>query len=116
MNKIQTTTIPYDIYESPKELVIIIPIAWVSQESIKLQIKKYQLHISGMRNKIKLKDDLVPKQEKCYRWPIEINIDLPPNIYFDKIHSKLSKDNVLSIIIPKNIIPDNIAVEIDKER
>ena len=108
-------SIPYDIFESPKELVIIIPVAGVSQDSISLKIDQYKLHIKAMRKRPQLKDDLVPKQEKCYRGPVSLIIDLPPNIYFDRIHSKLSKDNVLSIIIPKNIIPDQIPVELDRE-
>lgn len=108
-------SIPYDLFQSSKEIVVLLPLWWVLQESIDISINEYKLHITAERVQPTLKDDLVPKQEKCYRWPISLTIDLPPNIYFDKIHSKLSKSNILTIVIPKNIIPDNIPIELEME-
>jgi hypothetical protein len=34
-------------------------------------------------------------------------------VYFDKIHSKLSADNILQIIVPKALIPEKIALEVE---
>lgn len=38
--------IPYDIYESPQELVIILPLGGVEKDSLKLAIKDYRLVIT----------------------------------------------------------------------
>ena len=40
-------------------------------------------------------------------------IDLPAQVYFDKIHSKLTAENVLEVVVPKNIVPDQIALEVE---
>ena len=53
-------------------------------------------------------------KEECYRWNLEQRIDLPPQIYFDKIHSKLTPENILQIIIPKALDPEKITLEIEK--
>ena len=106
--------IPYDLFESPKELLIIIPLGWVEKKSVHAHIKDYTLIITGERQFPQTKKDLVPAKEHCYRWPVEMRIPLPPTLYFEKIHSSLSATNILSIVIPKNIIPEQIAIEIEK--
>lgn len=105
--------IPYDIYESPNEVVIIMPLWWVKKESISLKVEDYRLILSWVREKIWLRDDFIPLKEECYWGEIRTVIELPPQSYFDKIHSKLSNDSVLQIIIPKAIIPDEIQVELE---
>jgi len=105
--------IPYDIYESPQELVVFLPLWGVKKESLSLSIKDYKLIISWERIKPLIKDNLIPLKESCYWWPIYQEIDLPPQIYFDKIHSKLSADNVLQIVVPKALIPEKIALEVE---
>jgi hypothetical protein len=42
-------------------------------------------------------------------------IDIPPQVYFDKIHSKLTLDNTLQIIVPKALVPDKIMLEVEYE-
>ncbi len=108
--------IPYDIYESPQEIVILLPLGWVKKESLKLTIKDYRLVIIGERIKPKVKDHLIPLKEECYRWPIDQVIDLPPQVYFDKIHSKLTPDNTLQIIVPKALVPDKISLEVEYDK
>ena len=105
--------IPYDIYESQNEIVIIIPLAWVKKEDISINIDNYKLIITWNREKILLKEDFIPLKEECYRWKIQLEIDLPPQSYFDKIHSKISSDNVLQIIVPKALIPEKIELEVE---
>jgi HSP20 family molecular chaperone IbpA len=112
-NKEEMPTIPYDIYESPQELVLFLPLWGVKKESLSLSIKDYKLVISGERIQPMIKDNLLPLKESCYRWPIQQEIDLPPQVYFDKIHSKLSADNILQIIVPKALIPEKIALEVE---
>lgn len=107
--------IPYDMYESPQELVIIMPLGGIKKETIELNIKDYRLIISGERPKPTLKDDFMLVKEDCYRGPINQILDLPPQVYFDKIHSKISADNVLHIIIPKAIVPEKIDLEIEND-
>lgn len=108
--------IPYDIYESPQEIVILLPLWWVKKESLQLDIKDYRLVISGERIKPKTKDNLIPLKEECYRWPINQIIDLPPQVYFDKIHSKLTPDNTLQIIVPKALVPEKIKLEVEYDK
>ena len=105
--------IPYDIYESPQELVVFLPLWGVKKESVSLSIKDYKLVISGERVQPVIKDNLVPLKESCYRGPIYQEIDLPPQVYFDKIHSKLSTDNTLQVIVPKALVPEKIALEVE---
>jgi len=42
----QMPHIPYDIYESPQEIVIMLPLGGVKKESLKLAIKDYRLVIT----------------------------------------------------------------------
>jgi len=108
--------IPYDIYESPQEVVIILPLGGVKKDTIHLSIKNYRLIISGERAKPLVKWNLLPLKEECYRGNIEQTIDLPPQVYFDKIHSKLTPDNTLQIIVPKALIPEKIEVEVEYDK
>jgi len=112
----ETPRIPYDIYESPQEIVILLPLGWVKKDTLKLAIKDYRLVITWERIKPKLKDHLIPLKEECYRWLIEQIIDLPPQVYFDKIHSKLTPDNTLQIIVPKALIPEKIKLEVEYDK
>lgn len=105
--------IPYDMFQSPQEIVIIMPLGGIQKNSLKLSINDYKLNIKWERNKQTLKEDFIPLKEECYRWPISQQIDLPSQVYFDKIHSKLSPDNILTIIIPKATIPENIQLKIE---
>ncbi len=105
--------IPYDIYESENETLIIVPLWWVKKDSLKLHIKDYRLNIVWVRENMEIKDNFVAIKEESYWGKIELFIDLPTHAYFDKIHSKLTPENILQIVIPKNIIPDELDVEIE---
>lgn len=107
--------IPYDIYESPAEVVIIMPLWWVKKESLELKVEDYRLVIHWVREKIALREDFIPLKEECYRWDINLIIDLPPQSYFDRIHSKLTVDSILQVVIPKAIVPDHIDLQIESE-
>lgn len=104
--------IPYDLYESPEEFVLIIPLWGVKKDSIILNLKDYQLTLTAWRYKPNIKDDLVSLEQNCYWGEIKTKIDLPPNIYFKDIHTTLSPENILTIIIPKNIEPEKLSVDI----
>lgn len=112
-NKGEKLSIPYDIYESPEEIFIVIPLGGVNKNSLNLAIQDYKLHITGKREKLNIKTNLNPIKEQCYWWEIEQSINLPNHIYFDKIHSKLTSENILHIIIPKALIPEKIKVDIE---
>ena len=107
-------SIPYDIYESPHEIVIIIPLWWVIKESVKINISDENIVVYWERKSIDLREDFVPVVEECFRWKIETKINLPPRIAYQKIHSRLSKENILHIILPKNCIPERINVDIEE--
>lgn len=101
----QNISIPMDIYESPREVVIIIPLGGVQKKSIELYFDDFKLVVSGVRAKPKLKEDLALQQEECYRGQFTQEIQLPPYVYFDRIHSAVSTDNVLTITVPKSLQP-----------
>jgi len=108
-------SIPYDMYESPQEVIIILPLGWVKKESIEVKIENYRIFIHWERLAPQLKESCIPIQEECYRWPIELQIEIPPQVYFDRIHSKLTLDNTLQIIVPKALVPDKIELEVQYE-
>lgn len=105
--------IPYDLYESAQEIVIIMPLGGVAKKSVSLSIEDYRLVVRGSRKDRHIKETCLPLKQECYRWDIEQKIELPAQIYFDKIHSVLSADNVLEIVIPKAMIPEKIAIEVE---
>ena len=105
--------IPYDMYESSQELLIIMPLGGVKKESLSLKIEDYKLLIEGERSNPEVKENLVSIREECYRGKLHQIIDLPAQIYFEKIHSKLTPENTLQIIIPKALVPEKIVVEIE---
>ena len=106
--------IPYDMYESSQELLIIMPLGGVKKESLSLKIEDYKLLIEGERSKPEVKENLVSIREECYWGRLHQIIDLPAQIYFEKIHSKLTPENTLQIIIPKALVPEKIVVEIEE--
>ena len=83
---LQMPEIPYDLYDSPQEILIIIPLGWVKKDSLRLNIQDYRLFIEWERTFPSLKENLVPVKEDCYWWGISLAIDLPSQVYFDQIH------------------------------
>ena len=106
--------IPYDMYESSQELLIIMPLGGVKKGSLSLKIEDYKLLIEGERSNPEVKENLVSIREECYWGKLHQIIDLPAQIYFEKIHSKLTPENTLQIIIPKALVPEKIVVEIEE--
>ena len=106
--------IPYDMYESSQELLIIMPLGGVKKESLSLKIEDYKLLIEWERSNPEVKENLVSIREECYWGKLHQIIDLPAQIYFEKIHSKLTRENTLQIIIPKALVPEKIVVEIEE--
>lgn len=107
--------IPIDIYESPREIVILMPLWGVDKKSIEVYFEDFKLVIKWVRTKPSLKDDLVLQQDECYRGEFTQNIQIPPYVYFDRIHSVVTADNILVVTIPKSLQPwgkVQVAVEI----
>lgn len=107
--------IPYDMYESPQEILLVFPLGGVKKDSLQIHIQDYRLIIQGERMQLDIKENFIPIKQECYRWSVWLQIDLPPYVYFEKIHSKLTPENTLHVIIPKAIIPEKIALEIEYE-
>ncbi len=98
-------SIPTDIYESPREIVILIPLWWVDKQSIELFCEDYKLQIKWIRLKPALKEDFVLQQDECYWGEFQQEVQLPPYVYFDRIHSLVTIDNILIVTIPKSLQP-----------
>ncbi len=105
--------IPMDVYESPREIVIIIPLGGVQKKSVEMYFEDYKLIITGKRTQPKIKEDLLPLQQDCYRGDFQQEVQLPPHIYFDRIQSSISTENILQIIVPKSLIPEKMKVNVD---
>jgi len=105
-------SIPMDVYTSPREIVIILPLGGVQKKSVEIYFEDYTLIISGKRIEPKLKNDLAPQQQECFRGEFKRPVQLPPDIYIDRIHSTISAENVLQIVIPKMLVPEKMKVDI----
>lgn len=97
--------IPMDIYESPREIVIIVPLGGVDKKSVELFFDDFQLMLKWARVKPQLKEDLIIQQDECYRGEFTQTIQLPPYVYFDRIHSEITPDNILIVTVPKSLHP-----------
>lgn len=106
-------TIPMDIYESNKEMSIILPLSWVDKKTIKIRITNYHLYITGNRKSPQMRDDMIPVKQDCYRWEFEQVVALPNGINFDKIHSKFTTENILIVTVAKLYIPDTVSIELE---
>lgn len=106
-------SIPMDIYESTKEMVIVVPLSWVDKKSIKIRITNYKLYISGNRKSPEFRDDLIAVKQDCYRWEFEQFVSLPNGINFEKIHSKFTSENILLITVAKLYIPDTVSIDLE---
>ena len=40
-------------------------------------------------------------------------VELPPHIYFDRIQSSISSENILQIIVPKSLKPEKMKVDVN---
>lgn len=107
-----TVDVPVDVYTSSSEILIVIPVGGTSKESISVSLEESTLIVRGERVLPYIKESAVPLQETCFWWVFEKRIDLPDHIYFDKIHSELTPENVLMIVVPKVMRPDEIPVKI----
>lgn len=104
--------VPVDIYTSSSEIIIVVPVWWTNKESLSLVLEKNVLILRGERIRPVIKDSAVPLQETCFWWVFEKRVDLPEHVYFDKIHSELTPENILIVIVPKITKPDEIPVKI----
>lgn len=104
--------VPVDLYTSTSEITIIVPVWWTNKESISIRLEGRFLILRWERVCPVLKDSSVPLQEMCFWWVFEKRIELPDHVYFNKIHSELTPENVLIIIVPKILRPDTIPVTI----
>jgi len=105
--------IPKDIYVSEDEIVIVVPLWGVKKQSLEIYLEDDKLIIKGYRQKPIFKENLVLQLEECYWWDFSLAIDLPSDIYYDKIYSKLTSENILIITVPKIKKPKKIKIEIE---
>lgn len=108
----QPIDIPVDLYDSPQEFVVVMPLWWVQKESVQLRLEWGELIIQWERKPMSLKKSLVQTSGSCYRWGFSSRIKLPTSAAFDRIHSQLSPENILTVIVPKVIVPEKIVVEV----
>jgi HSP20 family molecular chaperone IbpA len=91
---------------------VIMPLGGVDKESVQLWIEAGELVIQWERKMPELKMTLVQTAWSCYRGGFSRRIKLPTSAAFDRIHSQLSLENILTVIVPKIIVPEKITVEV----
>ena len=90
-----------DILETPYEIIILAPIAWIELEDINLSINKSVLTIKGFRPQPDIySDDVIVRNNECFWWKFLRNVILPENLDFDSIKASL-ENNLLIITIQK---------------
>lgn len=105
--------IPIDVYDSDEESVFVIPIWWVNKQSLEIYLEKNFLTVYWERINPKIKETLKIIKSECFWWKFSKRIELPHNIYFDKISIQIDENNILTVIIPKILIPEKIKLKID---
>lgn len=104
--------VPVDVYTSSSEIIIMLPVWGTVKKSIQLTLDWNHLIIRGERVPPKLKKTAVPLSEQCFWWEFEKRIELPEHVYFEKIHSELTVENVLVVTVPKLLRPEEIPITI----
>ena len=94
--------IALDIVETEKEMVIIVPIAWLDIDDIEIEIKDYILSVKWERKKLPLYLEWEVLVEECFFWRFARSIIMPENLDFDAINAVM-ENNLLVIRIPKHI-------------
>jgi len=94
--------IALDIIETPENIIIIAPIAWVELEEIDLILNKSVLTIKWNRVKpsFYLEIENKVRNSECYWWKFVRNIILPENLDFDMVKAVM-ENNLLQVSIPK---------------
>ncbi len=104
--------IALDIIESPTEIIIFAPIAWVALEDIDLTLNKSVLTIKWEREKPidYFEEENKVRNLECYWGNFVRNIILPENLDFDLIKAVM-ENNLLRVSIPKlHISSQNIKI------
>ena len=104
-----------DIIETPNEIIILSPIAWINLEDIDLSFSKSILTIKWFRWKPEFyyeSSDIKIRNTECFWWKFIRNIILPENLDFDSI--KASMENNLLIIKIKKLNFESQSIKIDR--
>mgnify|MGYP003963050275 FL=1 len=90
-----------DILETPYELIILAPIAWIELEDVDLSFNKSVLSIKWYRTKPEIySSDITVRNNECFWWKFVRNIIMPENLDFDNIKASL-ENNLLIVTIQK---------------
>lgn len=90
-----------DILETPYEIIVLAPIAWIELDDIDLSFKDSILTIRWNREKPEIySDDILIRNNECFWWKFVRNIILPENLDFDNIKASL-ENNLLIVTIKK---------------
>lgn len=90
-----------DILETPYELIILAPIAWIELDDIDLSVDKSILTIKWYRPKPEIyADDIIIRNTECFWWKFARNVILPENLDFDTVKASL-ENNLLIVTIQK---------------
>ncbi len=93
--------IAVDILETPYEIIVLAPIAWIELDNIGLSFNNSILTIKWYRDKPEIySNDIIVRNSECFWWKFTRNIILPENLDFDNIKASL-ENNLLIVTIQK---------------
>ncbi len=93
-----------DVYETAKEVVVLVELAGVKQDEIEIKVDGNTLVIRGERKEAPLRSKRTYYQMEIHRGPFERGILLPTTIDPEKAKASY-EDGLLEIVLPK-VIPE----------
>lgn len=102
-----------DVYEEEGKIVVRAPIAGVALEDLDINFNQGVLTIKGDRKCVgEIKDDAYLIKE-CFWGKFSRSILLPDDIDTSKIKAHV-KNGILTVVLPKLELPNNVSIEIKK--
>lgn len=103
-----------DIVETPYEVIIVAPIAWIDLEDIDLSLNKSVLTIKGTREQpeeIYSDTEVKLRNSECFWWDFVRNVILPENLDFDSIKASMENNLLIVSITKLKFTSQNIKID-----
>ena len=99
-------TVAYDSFESATEFVVSVPLGGAKKESVVTRIEDHKLYVNFTRERpdyeSQLNDRDLTLEHDGYIWgACDVDVDLPENMLYSDMHSKVDDNNILTVTIKK---------------
>lgn len=102
---------PVDVYETEKEIVILVEMAGISEEEVELEVDGATLILRGDRKPIRGRPGRVYSQMEISHGPFQRDLVLPSDVNPEDARASY-KDGILEIVLPKTAPTINRALRI----